>query len=456
MSYRLLALPPGEVAPALSGCGPGRRRRSVRHRSGGRVSAGFPAYDRPVERLAAELWGDCDGSGPERTVSGTGKAIPGPEAEGVLAEMGVRPDFECKWFAGESAIFIADGAMRTFTSLPTRLPGPWSRTAPSASPASVRPSGIPIRAKSSPPSFAGQRPRHATSGWFGTIWLGIRGVPARRRCSGGRSRGPARGATAGRSWLPEEGGHESAARKSRSAARSMASRPARLKAATSRLRFADWWIVGSRASGLNMRCRAASGQGFMKTLTVDYLIDGCPRKTARTDRELMLLSPDTEPPTADLHRGDDGRFWIEARAAGRIELKMASGKTAAVEIGPLPGPIDVAGPWELRFPKECGAPPRVVLDRLISWSEHPRPWGVRYFSGVATYHKSLELPANWFRAGRRTYLDLGRVEVIAKVKLNGRDLGILWKPPFRVDVSGPLRAGPNALEIEVVNLWANR
>ena len=53
-------------------------------------------------------------------------------------------------------------------------------------------------------------------------------------------------------------------------------------------------------------------------------------------------------------------------------------------------------------------------------------------------------------------LDLGRVEVMARVKLNGKDLGILWRAPYQVDVTPRLRAGSNKLEIEVVNLWANR
>jgi hypothetical protein len=53
-------------------------------------------------------------------------------------------------------------------------------------------------------------------------------------------------------------------------------------------------------------------------------------------------------------------------------------------------------------------------------------------------------------------LDLGQVDVMAEVKLNGKDLGILWKPPFRVDVTDVLRPGDNALEVRVTNLWINR
>ena len=64
----------------------------------------------------------------------------------------------------------------------------------------------------------------------------------------------------------------------------------------------------------------------------------------------MLLGREIEPPPADVHYGAGGRLWIEARVAGRYELALASGKKAAVAIGALPAPIELAGPWELRFP----------------------------------------------------------------------------------------------------------
>jgi hypothetical protein len=82
--------------------------------------------------------------------------------------------------------------------------------------------------------------------------------------------------------------------------------------------------------------------------------------------------------------------------------------------------------------------------------------GVKFFSGSATYRKRLEVPAGLLDRARKLYLDLGRVEVIAEVKLNGRDLGVLWKPPFRVDITQAVRSGGNDLEIRVVNLWPNR
>jgi hypothetical protein len=82
------------------------------------------------------------------------------------------------------------------------------------------------------------------------------------------------------------------------------------------------------------------------------------------------------------------------------------------------------------------------------WSGHCGA-GVRYFSGTATYRKSLTIPAAKLAGGRRVELDLGQVAVMAEVRLNGRGLGVLWKPPFCVDVTEAIHPGENALEVQV-------
>jgi hypothetical protein len=97
----------------------------------------------------------------------------------------------------------------------------------------------------------------------------------------------------------------------------------------------------------------------------------------------------------------------------------------------------------------------VRLNRLISWTEHADP-GVRYFSGTAEYTLAFDVPAPMLGAGRALALDLGRVKHFAEVRLNGRDLGVLWKAPFRVDVTGLVKPGRNTLSIRVTNLWPNR
>ncbi|MEK7404885.1 MAG: glycosyl hydrolase [Acidobacteriota bacterium] len=121
----------------------------------------------------------------------------------------------------------------------------------------------------------------------------------------------------------------------------------------------------------------------------------------------------------------------------------------------VPEPIVVPGPWEVSFPPGWGAPASRVFSKLISWTEDTEP-GVRYFSGNATYRSQFDLPAALLAPGLRLWLDLGDVRVIARARLNGKPLGIAWTPPFRLDITAAVRAGTNALEVEVANTWSNR
>ena len=114
-----------------------------------------------------------------------------------------------------------------------------------------------------------------------------------------------------------------------------------------------------------------------------------------------------------------------------------------------------AGPWSVTFPPNLGAPASATFDRLLSYTERAES-GIRFFSGTATYEKDIEIPAESLGTGRNLYLDLGEVAVMAKVELNRQDLGILWRPPFRVRKDGAARPGVNHLVVRITNLWRNR
>jgi hypothetical protein len=81
---------------------------------------------------------------------------------------------------------------------------------------------------------------------------------------------------------------------------------------------------------------------------------------------------------------------------------------------------------------------------------------VKYFSGTATYSRVIDIPAGVSAPGARIWLDLGEVQDIAEVEVNGHNLGILWKAPYKIDVTSPLTPGSNRLTIKVTNLWVNR
>jgi hypothetical protein len=138
---------------------------------------------------------------------------------------------------------------------------------------------------------------------------------------------------------------------------------------------------------------------------------------------------------------------------GRYVLNNNRSRAITVEVYDLPEPRPLVGPWEVRFASGGGAPERTVFQQLLPWNEHPEK-SIRYFSGTATYCKTFRTkqPA----ARRPVRLDLGKVYNVARVRLNGRDLGVVWTAPWTKDLSGLVRAGTNELEIDVTNLWVNR
>ena len=127
----------------------------------------------------------------------------------------------------------------------------------------------------------------------------------------------------------------------------------------------------------------------------------------------------------------------------------------AVRAQPVLEPIEIGGPWNLDLNQEGRAVRVGSLPRLTSWTEHRDP-DVKYFSGIATYTKTVEIPGNLLGKGLRLYLDLGDVRVIARVRCNGKDAGVCWTRPFRVDIASHAVDGANRIEIEVANTWSNR
>ena len=136
--------------------------------------------------------------------------------------------------------------------------------------------------------------------------------------------------------------------------------------------------------------------------------------------------------------------FVVFRKAGAASLAVAE---------PVRLPVTtLSGPWTVTFQPGRGAPESTVLPLLADWSKNADA-GVRYFSGTATYRQTFRLPA---KAAKRLVLDLGDVREVAEVLVNGKSAGILWKPPYRADLTGLAKPGANTLEVRVANLWVNR
>ena len=177
-------------------------------------------------------------------------------------------------------------------------------------------------------------------------------------------------------------------------------------------------------------------------------------------REAELFHPDTglvEP--ADYTIAGD-RTVVPLRLAERESVFVVFRRAASAQSRTTPHPApailaNIDGDWEVSFPEKLGAPAKIQLAKLISLTASDDA-GVKYFSGTASYTKTLTAPRGWFRPGAATILDLGRVGDIAEISMNGRALGQLWKAPYRIDISSAIRPGANRLEIKVTNEWTNR
>lgn len=116
---------------------------------------------------------------------------------------------------------------------------------------------------------------------------------------------------------------------------------------------------------------------------------------------------------------------------------------------------EIKGPWILSFPENWGAPASVVLNKLISWTDHENQ-GINYFSGTASYSNNLNISKESLQTHGNIVLDLGEVLDVAEVFVNGKSAGILWTSPFRLNIQDYVRIGENHLEVKITNMWINR
>ncbi|TSJ39139.1 glycosyl hydrolase [Mucilaginibacter corticis] len=140
-------------------------------------------------------------------------------------------------------------------------------------------------------------------------------------------------------------------------------------------------------------------------------------------------------------------FTKDVRTAPSLKNKNFNTLTTVAKID---------GPWNVSFDAKWGGPKNIIFNQLSDWISRPED-GIKYYSGIATYTKSFDFPANIASDKKATFfIDLGNVKDLARVKLNGKDLGVLWTAPWRVEISASALKKQNKLEIEVANRWPNR
>jgi hypothetical protein len=536
MSYRVLALPWSQTMTP-------RLLRKVKElvQAGATVIgpkpsaspslSGYPQCDVEVNQLAAELWGDANGTSVKEHPFGKGRVVWSDAPEKVLASLGVPPDFTANQplryihrTAGEAEIyFVANLTPREVTTqcrfrVSGRVPEFWWPDSGRIERANVweetggvtrvvvpfEPSGSVfvifrerarkpeslvlvkrdgkevLSAKAEPPVKLLVRKAE-----YGVLDhpTQTRDVTAKvqSKADGGEISFPVKAMAEGDDPAPSEiktltVDYEIDGRRVRVKAQDPAMVHLSRKAVNIKVEKARYGLLDDPKRTRDMRAKiqrlADSGETnfkvavlaegddpaflVVKTLELEYMQDGKLHHLTGTDPEVLDLSPAAVPnkPLVAMRRTGRNRIILEAEASGDYEWETASGKTQRLSVQSVAAPIDVNGPWQVQF-KGRSAPAEQKFDHLISWSAHPDA-GVKYFSGEATYSTIITVPREVLGKDRRVSLDLGKVAIMAQVKLNGKKLGTLWKPPFVVDISEAVRTGANRLEVQVVNLWPNR
>lgn len=222
----------------------------------------------------------------------------------------------------------------------------------------------------------------------------------------------------------------------------------------------------------------------------DFTASGSIRYNHRSlpDREIYFISNRTDRPVEDICLFRDGTLNAELwdavtgdirplnnlnKAESGISIKMKldasqsffvvfnkSERQESKEFNALKNFPDkqsfmnLEGDWTVAFDTTWGGPAKVVFESLIDWTTRKEE-GIRHYSGIALYSKTFDMPESSLKKSG-LYLDLGIVKNMARVRLNGKDLGVVWTSPWQVNISNAVKKKGNILEIEVANLWANR
>lgn len=196
----------------------------------------------------------------------------------------------------------------------------------------------------------------------------------------------------------------------------------------------------------------------VKRLRVVYELNGRETTKVVPENEMLELAsvPVTPVTTLDYQLASSPTgFVLTPWRAAVYEGMLANGKAFTVNVQQPPQMLMLAGSWHVKFPAGWGAPPSAEFKNLTSWSENANP-GIKYFSGSAIYSRTFNVSPSMVGKNRALMLDLGKVKNFATVRLNGKELAVLWMEPFALDVTNVVKVGENKLEIKITNLWPNR
>ncbi len=187
-------------------------------------------------------------------------------------------------------------------------------------------------------------------------------------------------------------------------------------------------------------------------LRVSYTINNETKTALVAEGSTLKLTQ--ESPRSKLINTNNTVAWVTPYA-GEITYSTSKGKRKTLTVKAIPKPIALSNAWSVSFPLINKDTLHTTFQQLMSWTDATEK-EIRYFSGTASYKKEFNISAELLKPSNALQLDLGNVKVIAEVILNGKNLGVLWKAPYSINIDDAVVKGTNTLEVKITNLWPNR
>ncbi len=166
----------------------------------------------------------------------------------------------------------------------------------------------------------------------------------------------------------------------------------------------------------------------------------------------IMVSDSSANWTIQTDKNGDAVFYTPEPLTVKVIYSSGKEKTFQTETQP---PLEITGSWNVSFVPKLDKPFEMDFPELVDFSKHSSR-EVNYFAGTAIYHKTIDIAPEFMAENQKIFIDLGVMNDIAEVLINGKNAGVLWYPPYSVDITGLLKTGNNTLEIAVTNNWANR
>ena len=152
---------------------------------------------------------------------------------------------------------------------------------------------------------------------------------------------------------------------------------------------------------------------------------------------------------------EDNNLEVEVYENGNYKAIVNDSENWIINVDDIPNSFEIKNNWEINFREQDFYKATVKTDKLFDWTTHETEQ-IKHYSGTAIYKTNFNIEKGLLKSDKQFQINLGEVNVIAKVLLNGKDVGVSWMAPHQLNVTNALKEGENSLEIQVTNQWTNR